>query len=98
MSEFLRKKQGCSEVNKQQDREQESHYSYQVHGLPQLLAGLHIQKGHGKEKRGEEKHDNVLHAGLLDSEPRRRRKARTIPKSIFHGCAFSWSKGNLKKL
>ena len=42
----------------------------QVHGLPQLLAGLDVEKRHDKENRGEEEHDDVLHARSLDSEPR----------------------------
>jgi hypothetical protein len=62
MSELLREEQGGSEVNEQQDREQESHYGDEVHGLPQLLAGLDVKKGHSKENSGEEEHREILHA------------------------------------
>jgi hypothetical protein len=65
MSEFLREKQRGGEINQQQDRKQESHYSDEVHGLPQLLTGLDIEKGHSKENGGEEKHRKILHAQTL---------------------------------
>jgi hypothetical protein len=66
MSEFLRVQQRGSKINKQQDREQESYYRDEVHGLPQLLTGLDVEKGDGKENGGEEKHDEILHARTLD--------------------------------
>jgi hypothetical protein len=53
MSELLRIEQRGGEVNEQQDRKQESDYSHEIHGLPQLLTGLHIEKGHGEENGGE---------------------------------------------
>jgi hypothetical protein len=34
-----------------------------VHGLPQLLARLDVEKRQGKENDGEKQHDCVLHAG-----------------------------------
>jgi hypothetical protein len=61
MSEFLREKQRGCEVNKQQDRKQESHYSDEVHDLPQLLTGLDVEKGHGKKDCGEKEHYEILH-------------------------------------
>jgi len=34
-----------------------------VHGLPQLLARLDVEKRHGEENHGEQQHDSILHAG-----------------------------------
>jgi hypothetical protein len=40
-------------------------------GLPQLLAGLHIQKGGGKENDGVEQHGEILHRSpRFDTRPR----------------------------
>jgi hypothetical protein len=32
-----------------------------VHGLPQLLAGLDVEKRHGEENYGEQQHERILH-------------------------------------
>ena len=95
MSELLRIEQRGSEVNKQQDRKQQSHYRDEVHGLPQLLTGLDIQKGHGKENCSKEKHDEILHARILDSKRHRVAQAAVIPKSILRVGALRSRKGNL---
>ena len=68
MSELLRVEQGGAEIDKQQDRKQKGDYCDEVHGLPQLLTGLDVEKGHGKENCGKEEHDEILHATILDSE------------------------------
>jgi hypothetical protein len=97
MSEFLRIEQRCAEVNKQQDRKQQSYDCDEVHGLPQLLTGLHVEEGHGEENGGEEEHGEILHARTLISEPHSR-PARAIPKSILHADVLCSWKGNLKKM
>jgi hypothetical protein len=68
MSELLRVQQGGAKVDEHQNGEQKGDYSHEVHGLPQLLTGLHVKKGHGKENSGEEEHSEILHATILDSE------------------------------
>jgi hypothetical protein len=89
MSELLRIEQGGSEVNEQQDRKQKSDYRHEVHGLPQLLTGLDVEKGHGEESGGEEEHGEILHAKTLNSETHRAARAHAIPKSILRVGAFS---------
>jgi hypothetical protein len=66
MSEFLRKEQRDGEINHQENREDESsrRNPIHVHGLPQLLAGLDVEKRHGEENDGVEQHQCVLHAGV----------------------------------
>jgi hypothetical protein len=98
MSEFLRVKQSGCEVNEHQDRKQERDDGDEIHGLPQLLTGLDVQKGHGKENDGVEKHGDILHWKTLDSERHGALQARVIPKSILRGGALCWWKGNLKEL
>jgi hypothetical protein len=98
MSELLRIEQRGGEVDEQQDRKQESDYSHEVHGLPQLLTGLDVEKGHGEENDGEEEHCEILHARTLNSERHDIDQARVIPKSILRVGAFSWRKGILKNV
>jgi hypothetical protein len=98
MSESLRVKQGGSEIDEHQDRKQECDDGDNVHGLPQLLTGLDVQKGHGKENDGVEKHREILHWTTLDSDRRRAKWAAVNPKSILRGEAFGWRKGNLKEI
>ncbi|MGA9585058.1 MAG: hypothetical protein WBQ95_07000, partial [Terracidiphilus sp.] len=98
MSEFLRIEQRGAEVNQQQDRKQKSDYSDEVHGLPQLLTGLYVQKGSGKENGGEEEHREILHASTLDSEHHAATWAHAIPKSILRVGALLSRKGNLKEI
>src|ERR1700691_4851643 len=66
MSELLRVKEGRAEVDEQQERKQEGDYGDEVHGLPQLLTGLDVKKGHGKENGGEEEHGQILHETVLE--------------------------------
>src|SRR5579863_7779187 len=98
MSEFLRVKQRGCEVNEHQDRKQERDDGDEIHGLPQLLTGLDVQKGRGKENSGVEKHGEILHAKSLDSERHSARRAAEISKSILRGGALCWRKGNLKEM
>jgi hypothetical protein len=97
MSELLRIEQSGGEVNEQQDRKQQSDDCDEIHGLPQLLTGLDVKKGHGEENGGEEEHGEILHARTLISEPHSR-PARAIPKSILHADVLCSWKGNLKKM
>jgi hypothetical protein len=58
ISEFLREQQGKSQVTQQQDgnHQSESGHKVNVHGLPQLLAGLDVEKGHAEENGCEKQH------------------------------------------
>jgi hypothetical protein len=61
MSEFLRIKQGNGQIAEQQNRKDECNCRNQIHGLPQLLACLHVEKGNAKENHREEEHRYILH-------------------------------------
>jgi hypothetical protein len=98
MSELLRIEQRGCEVNQQQDRKQESYYSDEVHGLPQLLTGLDVEKGRDKENGSEKEHGQILHAMTLISERHAATRKRAIPKSILWLCALCSRKGNLKEI
>jgi hypothetical protein len=71
MSEFLREQQGEGEITQQQDGYGKGNHSDEVdlHGLPQLLACLDVEKRHGKENYGEQHHDEILHSRSLNSRP-----------------------------
>jgi hypothetical protein len=66
MLELLRKKQGKGQVSQQQDGENQRNYSDEVdvHGLPQLLAGLDVEKRQGEEDYREQQHPKILHRDL----------------------------------
>jgi hypothetical protein len=57
MSELLREEQRGGKVDQQQNRKHKSHCGDEIHGLPQLLTGLYVQKGHAEENDGVEKRD-----------------------------------------
>jgi hypothetical protein len=63
MSELLRIQQGDDQVTKQQDGQDERNNGNQVgvHGLPQLLACLDVEKRQDKEDCCEQQHPNILH-------------------------------------
>src|SRR5215469_5352523 len=63
MSEFLRIKQRNRQVSEQKNGKDQCDRGDQVHGLPQFLAGLHVEEGDGEKQRGEEQHGGVLHSG-----------------------------------
>jgi hypothetical protein len=78
MSEFLRVKQRNSQIAQQQNGKDESNRRNQVHGLPQLLARLHIEKGNAEENHREEKHRYILHREItLHWQSRERFDPRT---------------------
>jgi hypothetical protein len=59
MLKLLREEQGERQVAQQKDGQdqRDDGDDVNVHGrLPQLLAGLDVQKGHGKENYGEQQH------------------------------------------
>jgi hypothetical protein len=59
MLELLREKQGESQVTQQQDRENQGNQRNQVNlhwGLPQLLAGLDVEKRQEEENYCEQQH------------------------------------------
>jgi hypothetical protein len=65
MSEPLREEQGEGEIGEQENRNDQSDHGddIDVHGgLPQLLAGLDVEKRHGEEDYGEKQHDCILHS------------------------------------
>jgi hypothetical protein len=66
MSEFLREEQGDGEVNQKDDRQDERNCRNPVHGLPQLLACLDVEKRQAEEQRREENHREILHRENLD--------------------------------
>jgi hypothetical protein len=61
MSEFLRIKQRNGQVTQQKNGKDECNCRNQIHGLPQLLARLHIEKGNAEEDNREEEHRYILH-------------------------------------
>jgi hypothetical protein len=64
ISKFLREKQRDGEIHHEKNRKNQSgrRDPIHVHGLPQLLARLDVEKRQGKENNGEKQHDCVLHA------------------------------------
>ena len=50
-------------MGQQKDGEDESDRGKQVHRLPQLVAGLYIEKSQAEKDRCEEEHREVLHRG-----------------------------------
>jgi hypothetical protein len=56
MLELLREKQGGDEVAEQQNRQNQRESSDDIHGLPQLLASLDVEKRQAKENYGEQQH------------------------------------------
>src|SRR5580704_10894005 len=96
MSEFLREKQRGCEVNKQQDRKQESHYSDEVHDLPQLLTGLDVEKGHGKKDYGEKEHYAILHREVPQFRTAHSRAGRGDSKIDFARRSVLFAEGKSK--
>jgi hypothetical protein len=70
ISEFLREQKRNGEVNQQKHGNEQRDCSDEVdlHGLPQFLASLDVEKRHGKENGSEKQHDQVLH-GRYQSSP-----------------------------
>jgi hypothetical protein len=56
MLELLREKQGEGQVTKQQNGQNQRNYGDGIHGLPQLLACLDVEKRQGEENNGEQQH------------------------------------------
>jgi hypothetical protein len=74
MLELLREEQGEGEVAKQEDRHNERNDSDEINRhwrLPQLLAGLDVEKRQAKENDSEKQHRSILqqtlHSGSLSS-------------------------------
>jgi hypothetical protein len=59
MSEFLREQKRDREVYQQEHGNEQSDHCNEVdlHGLPQFLAGLDVEKRQGEENRREKQHD-----------------------------------------
>jgi hypothetical protein len=64
ISEFLRVKHRDCEIDQQEDGEDKTDGAddVEVHGLPQLLACLDVEKRQGEEGYGEQQHHCVLHS------------------------------------
>jgi hypothetical protein len=56
MLELLREKQGGDEVAEQQNKQNQRKHGDDIHGLPQLLASLDVQKRQAEENYGEQQH------------------------------------------
>ena len=58
ISEFLREKQRDGEIAEQENRnnERSCRNPIAMHGLPQFLARLDVEKRHGEENNGVEQH------------------------------------------
>jgi hypothetical protein len=61
MLELLREKQGGDEVAEQQNRQNQRKASDDIHGLPQLLASLDVEKRQAEENYCEQQHRQILH-------------------------------------
>jgi hypothetical protein len=61
MSKLLREKQGGDEVAEQQNRQNQRNSSDDIHGLPQLLASLDVEKRQAEENCREQQHRYILH-------------------------------------
>jgi hypothetical protein len=66
ISEFLREKQGNGQVTKQEYGQNQGNDGDDVglHGLPQLLACLDVEKRQAEENYREQQHRHILHSGL----------------------------------
>jgi hypothetical protein len=62
MSKLLREKQGGDEVAEQQNRQNQRKSSDDIHGLPQLLASLDVEKRQAEENYREQQHRYILHS------------------------------------
>jgi hypothetical protein len=69
MSEFLREEQGDGQVSKQQNGQNQGNGGDDVglHGLPQLLAGLDVEKRQREEYGREQQHRSILHRNSCTS-------------------------------
>jgi hypothetical protein len=70
MLELLRIEQGDSQIGQQKDGKNQGDYGDNVNlhdGLPQLLAGLDVEKRQDEEDSGEDEHDYILHIGSHSS-------------------------------
>ena len=100
MSEFLRVQHGDDEVNEQQNGQYQRDCGYPIHGLPQPLTRLDVEKRQAEENRCEKQHCQILHRNSPSF-----RKRRDSPASICRGpCSkmilrdgvLGWRKGFLK--
>jgi hypothetical protein len=70
ISELLREKQGEGKVAKHEDRYDERNDSDEINlhwRLPQLLAGLDVEKRQAEENYCKQQHRHILHRRSLDS-------------------------------
>src|SRR5580698_3091610 len=65
ISEFLREEQREGEISQQENRkyQRDCRNPFDVHGLPQLLACLDVEKRQDEKNYGEQQHHCVLHVG-----------------------------------
>jgi hypothetical protein len=70
MSEFLREEQGEGQITQKQHGQNQSNDGGDrvgLHGLPQLLAGLDVEKRQAEENYCKQQHRHILHRRSLDS-------------------------------
>jgi hypothetical protein len=72
MSEFLREEQGEDQVSKEQNGQNQRDEGDDVglHGLPQLLACLDVEKRQAEENYREQQHRYILHRSSRTSMSR----------------------------
>jgi hypothetical protein len=83
MLELLRKEQGEDQVTQQQDGKNQGDYGDDVNvhgGLPQLLAGLDVEKRQDEENYREQQHHYILHRRSHSS----RRRGALAAGQIFY--------------
>jgi hypothetical protein len=102
MSEFLRVEHRQSEIAQQQDGDDETDCAdnVELHGLPQLLAGLDVKKRQDEESGGEQQHGYVLHRKSpgRELEPgRARSRPGAQPRLILARGRFEYRKDFLNK-
>ncbi|MGD0732907.1 MAG: hypothetical protein ABR956_16705 [Terracidiphilus sp.] len=83
MLELLREEQGENQVTEEQDGQNQRNDSDEVdlHGLPQLLASLDVEKRQDEKNHGEQQHHNILHF-------RSRSSARKAPINMVTQTTF----------
>ncbi|MGA2352603.1 MAG: hypothetical protein ABSF70_19375 [Terracidiphilus sp.] len=97
MSELLREKQGDGQVTKEQDGQSQGDEGDRVdlHGLPQLLAGLDVKKRQTEENYREQQHRYILHS-VSQFQERDVREA-ACSRTILALALFDYQKDFLNK-
>jgi hypothetical protein len=70
-------------MNQQHEGEKQRDSRNPIHGLPQLVACLDVEKRHGEEDGGVDEHQQILHRRTPDSAQR-----RTLKRAESHRLSF----------